>query len=269
MVIILASEPLYQWWITSQPVDSSADARKLDSLITSWEWNLPDSISKKTLQLFAFDPNKASKETFSALGMDEKLAARIVNYRSKGGVFKVKKDLAKIYGMDSTLFLALTPFIDLPEKKQIKKKEKAFSTKPDYVPLERFDINLADTAQLIKIYGIGPKLSLRIINYRDRLGGFIAMQQLTEVYGLDSLAIKNLQKRFFITEGYVPRKININQSDEKTFASHPYVKFALAKAIATYRFQHGEFRQIEDLKAIVSVDESTFQKIKPYLTVKD
>ena len=95
------------------------------------------------------------------------------------------------------------------------------------------------------------------------------MQQLTEVYGLDSMTIKNLQKRFFITEGYVPRKININQSNEKTFAAHPYVKFALANAIATYRFQHGEFRQIEDLKAIVSVDESTFQKIKPYLTVKD
>ncbi len=269
MVIILASEPLYQWWAASRPVDSSTDAQKLDSLVASWKWNLSDSVSKKTLQFFAFNPNKASKETFVELGMDEKLADRIVNYRSKGGIFKVKNDLAKIYGMDSSLFLTLYSFIDLPEKKIVEKREDALFTKPNYIVPERFDINLADTTQLIKIYGIGPKLSLRIINYRDRLGGFIALQQLKEIYGLDSLVIGSLKKKSFIAETFVPRKLDINQADEKKIASHPYVKFALAKAITTYRFQHGEFRQIEDLKAIVSMDESTFQKIKPYLTVKD
>lgn len=269
MVIILASAPLYQWWISSRPVDLSTDARKLDSLIAHWEWNQPDSASKKTTLLFAFNPNIASKQTLIELGMDEKLAARIVNYRSKGGVFRVKKDLAKIYGMDSALFLALSAYIDLPERTISRQKENVASLKTKSTSFERFDINLADTAQLIKIYGVGPKLSLRIINYRDKLGGFITMQQLREVYGLDSVVIKNLEKRFYIAEGFGPQKININQSDQKIIASHPYIKFALANAIATYRFQHGEFRQIEDLKAIVSLDESTFQKIKPYLTVKD
>jgi len=269
MVIILASAPLYQWWISSRPVALSTDARKLDSLIAHWEWNQPDSASKKTTQLFAFNPNIASKQTLIELGMDEKLAARIVNYRSKGGIFRVKKDLAKIYGMDSVLFLALSAYIDLPERTISGQKENVASLKTKSTSFERFDINLADTAQLIKIYGVGPKLSLRIINYRDKLGGFITMQQLREVYGLDSGVIKNLEKRFYIAEGFGPKKININQSDQKVIASHPYIKFALANAIATYRFQHGEFRQIEDLKAIVSLDESTFQKIKPYLTVKD
>lgn len=269
MVIILASAPLYQWWISSQPVDSSTDARKLDSLVAHWEWSQPYSSSKKTTQLLAFDPNTASKQTLLELGMNENLAARIVNYRSKGGVFRVKKDLAKIYGMDSALFLTLSAYIDLPEKTIPRQKESVASLKTKSTSFERFDLNLADTSQLIKIYGVGPKLSLRIINYRDKLGGFITMQQLQEVYGLDSMVIRSLEKRFFIAEGFGPRKININQSDQKVIASHPYIKFALAKAIATYRFQHGEFRQIEDLKSIVSLDESTFQKIKPYLTVKE
>jgi competence protein ComEA len=269
MVIILASEPLYQWWATSRPVDSSADAQKLDSLIAQWKWNSPDSTSKKPLELFAFDPNKASKGIFVEPGMNEKLAAGIVNYRSKGGIFRVKKDLAKIYGMDSSLFLTLYSFIDLPEKKPIEKKENSYPSKPTYAPALRFDINNADTAQLIKIYGIGSRLSLRIINYRDRLGGFVAMDQIAEVYGLDSLVVGSLKKKVFIAEGFIPRKININRSDEKIFAAHPYVKFPLAKAIAAYRFQHGEFRQIEDLKAIVSLNDSIFHKIKPYLTVKD
>jgi len=268
MAIVLASAPVYQWWVTSQPVDSSVDARKLDSLIAALKWNLPDSSSKKSQHLFAFDPNIASKEVLVELGMDEKLASRVVNYRSKGGVFKYKKDLAKIYGMDSSLFMKLHTFIDLPEKPAIEKKEytPSVTTNPSIAP---FDINLADTSQLIKIYGIGPKLSLRIINYRDRLGGFISMNQFSEVYGLDSSVINNLKKKTFIAQNFAPNKVNVNQADEKKIASHPYIKFTLAKAITAYRFQHGEFARIEDLRAIVSLDESTFQKIMPYLTVKD
>lgn len=269
MIFILAAGPMYQWWITSPSIDTSADARKLDSLVASWEWSRPDSISKKTFRLFAFDPNKASKENFVELGLNEKLASRIINYRLKGGVFRVKKDLAKMYGMDSSLFLALSPYINLPESNLARAKENVSMTKPVNIPLDRFDINVADTTQLIKIYGVGAKLSLRIINYRNRLGGFMDMQQLHEVYGLDSAVIKNLEKGFFITEGFSPRKININQTDERVLASHPYIKLPLAKAIAAYRFQHGEFKRPEDLKALVTVDESTFQKIKPYLTVKD
>lgn len=269
MIIILASSPLYQWWIASRPVDSSADARKLDSLIASWEWSRADSISEKTSPLFAFDPNKASKEIFVELGMNEKLASRIVNYRLKGGVFRIKKDFAKMYGMDSASFLALSPYINLPENNPAKEKERQAVAKPLRASTERFDINNADTAQLIKVYGVGPKLSLKIINYRNRLGGFIDIQQLREIYGLDSITIKNLEKRFFISDEFLPRKININQTDERALASHPYIKFVLAKAIAAYRFQHGEFKRLEDLRAIVTIDESTFQKIKPYLTVKE
>ena len=270
MVLILLSEPLYQWWYTSQPIDLTQDSKMLDSLVAQWKWNNPDSVSKKSPQFFTFNPNTASQEIFTTLGMDEKLAHRIINYRSKGGKFKIKKDLAKIYGMDSTFFRSLYSFIDLPEKYQVKESSpKNYLTKPSSTAIAQFDINLADTSQLIKIYGIGTKLSQRLINYRERLGGFIVMDQISEVYGLDSAVIGNLKKRIFIAPDFVPRKININRIDEKQLSSHPYLKYPLAKAIAAYRFQHGEFTQLEDLKAIVTMDESTFEKIKPYLTVKD
>ena len=52
-------------------------------------------------------------------------------------------------------------------------------------------------------------------------------------------------------------------------SSLPYIRFALAKAIAVYRFQHGEFDSAEALKKIALMDEPTFEKIKPYITVKD
>ncbi|MEZ4904304.1 MAG: helix-hairpin-helix domain-containing protein [Spirosomataceae bacterium] len=58
--------------------------------------------------------------------------------------------------------------------------------------LTTFDINSADTTQLIRLKGIGSKLAARIIKFRDGLGGFASSAQYTEVYGLDSLALSEL-----------------------------------------------------------------------------
>src|SRR3569833_3197280 len=47
------------------------------------------------------------------------------------------------------------------------------------------ELNSADSAKLTELKGIGPSFARRIINYRNRLGGFINKEQLKEVYGMD------------------------------------------------------------------------------------
>ena len=84
---------------------------------------------------------------------------------------------------------------------------------------EKFDLNNADTSQLKKIYGIGDKLSMRILKYRDVLGGFVGMDQLKEVYGLDSLVINRLIENSTIQNEFQPKKININTASEKQLSS--------------------------------------------------
>jgi DNA uptake protein ComE-like DNA-binding protein len=142
---------------------------------------------------------------------------------------------------------------------------KSFGKKENSV-IEKFDLNTADTTQLIKVYGIGSKLSRRIVTYRDKLGGFVSRAQLTEVYGLDSAVIRELFKKSFIHENFKPRVININTAPEKELGEHPYIKYKLAKAITTYRFQHGAYNSVDDLKKIVLIDNVKFEKIKPYLS---
>jgi competence protein ComEA len=265
MAAMVLSAPVYRWWLGSRPVEVPENSKLLDSLVASWKWNKPaDSITKESL--FRFDPNTASLDDLKSLGFSERLSRRIMNYRAKGGKFKVKRDLRKLYGMDSILMARLYSHIDLPEKLNTT----GIKHNPVVSPARfaRFDLNLADTAQLIQLYGIGPKLSLRILTYRDRLGGFISQDQLREVYGLDSVAINQLKNKTFIREDFRPRQINVNSADEKELRSLPYIKIHLAKSIAAYRFQHGAFASIEELEQIALMDASTFQKIKPYLTVK-
>jgi len=267
MALLLFSEPLYQLWFSHPETNAAKDSRRLDSLIAQWTWSKHnDSVTIQPVRLFSFDPNKALAKDFRALGLAEKLSRQILNYRTKGGKFKVKNDFKKIYGMDSVIARKLYPFIDLPEQrpKKLPHAEKALPKSK-----EPFDLNQADSAQLVRVYGIGPRLSRRIITYRNRLGGFISMDQLAEVYGLDSAAIDEVKKNSFIDPGFRPKQININQAGKKELASLPYIKFTIAQAITAYRYQHGDFKSVDELTNVVLVDALTFQKIKPYLTTKE
>lgn len=270
MVLLIFSEPAYRYWFTNQELSFSKDSLRLDSLIAKWQWEKLDSISESIDRpLFSFNPNTASRDSLLQLGFSPSLARRIVNYRTKGGVFKIKSDLLKMYGTDTLLFQKLYSFIDLPliaEKKRKEFLKDSFPTRP-IVAITRLDLNVADTAQLITVYGIGSKFSLRIVEYRERLGGFVSMNQLNEVYRLDTTAIGRLKKKFFVSPGFVPRQIQLNTVTEKELAAHPYISYKLAAAVVAYRFQHGYFASIEDLVNLKLLTEKDFQRIKPYITI--
>ena len=197
---------------------------------------------------------------------------RITRYREKGGKFRTKSDLLKIYGVDSAFYQRIYPFISLPEHVAVNKKgAKKYEPRKILVvekAAEKFDLNNADTSQLKKIYGIGDKLSMRILKYRDALGGFVDMDQLKEVYGLDSLVIGRLIENSTIQNEFQPKKININTASEKQLSTHPYLK-KMAKSIVSYRFQHGNFTAVEDIRNVGSIDEKSIQRIIPYLKVND
>lgn len=270
--IALFSEPVYRHWRSSQKRDYTTESRYLDSLVASLEERnvVTDSIQKNIgRKLFACNPNEATKDELIELGFSGMLASRIVNYRSKGGSYKIKNDLLKIYGMDSTLFDEVKPFILLPDAYQ--KKEFASTNftkderkkKPEVV---RFDLNTADTSQLKSIYGIGEKLSMRIIKYRESLGGFVRQDQLKEVFGLDSIVVKKLLEKSFIDENFKRVKLNLNTSTEQELEKHPYINRNEAKAIVAYRFQHGKFTSVDGLQKIQVLSKKTIDKIEPYLT---
>lgn len=276
--IILFSEPAWHWWIRTRKIDLKSDHARLDSLISAWNAetkpldSVPASSEKQKPSYFSFNPNVVQQEDFIALGISEKVAGRITNYRRKGGKFRIKSDLLKIYGFDSALYRGLISFISLPEK--LGQEKKQLVEKPPWVAFkkdrltEKFDLNKADTAQLKGIYGVGEKLSLRIVKYRDKLGGFLHLKQLKEVYGLDSVTINRIAEATILDEQVQIKKMNINTFDEKQLAAHPYFS-KIAKSIVAYRFQHGKFRTVEDIRNIGILDENTIQKIIPYLKVNE
>lgn len=215
---------------------------------------------------FRFDPNTATREQLTDLGMPPRVAANIINYRNKGGKFRYREDLRKIYSMKPELYTELENWINLPIKaglasKDTVKENKTITREKYTKSIAPFDINTADTTALKALKGIGSVFASRIIRFRDALGGFHSRDQLDETYGIPPEVLETLKKSVVITSPV--KTIPVNEAE--TF-KHPYIKAYQVKALLAYRKQHGPFHSVEDLRKIKVLDEETIQKLSPYLS---
>lgn len=224
---------------------------------------------------FPFDPNRLAQDSLLLLGFPPWLALRLHNYRSKGGQFRKKEDLQKLYGFPDGLYARLEPWISIPQQKQAYAprpestagytRRNANKERPKKAPVQSFNLNTADSLQLQSIYGIGPVLSSRIIKFRDGLGGFVEAGQVREVWGLPPETADSLLKKSFLAEDPGLRKLYINKMEAAELQKHPYISPKQAQQIVAYRDQHGPFLQAEDLLKLHLLDENFVKRLKPYL----
>lgn len=128
------------------------------------------------------------------------------------------------------------------------------------------DINEADTLLWEQLPGIGPVLARRIVYFREKLGGFHTITQVGETFGLADSVFNKIQPLLRLGDVSL-RKIDLNETDEKSLADHPYINTKLARVIIRYRSSHGPFRAVEGLKGIALVDDAIYRKLEKYLVV--
>ena len=131
-------------------------------------------------------------------------------------------------------------------------------------PGQQLELNRADTLELRRIRGIGAATSRRIVDYRQRLGGFLRTEQLLEVYGMDSLTYEVVLKYLTLDTGFV-KPLDVNGLDLEGLADHPYVGWNLAKKIVAYRRQHGPYTRGVDVLGILALDSLDRYRLAPYL----
>jgi competence protein ComEA len=219
---------------------------------------------RKTFTLFEFDPNTLSADGWRKLGLRDRAIQIIKNYLSRGGKFRQPADLKKIYGLPREFAARLSPYvrIQVPGKDYREEAPKFKKREPSVV-----DINTADSAALIALPGIGSKLARRIINFRDKLGGFYSVEQVKETYGLPDSTFQQIKSLLKVSPAAVST-VNINTAEAGELSRHPYLGRNLANAIVKYRQQHGAYRSVVDLQKIVLITPEIFQKIVHYLAVE-
>lgn len=223
----------------------------------------------KEAALFEFDPNTLSLTGWKELGLNDRTIKTINNYRTKGGRFYKPEDLQKIWGMPAGFYERVKDYITIAETKSFNNK---YSSNDHYNTIEKVarlkvvEINEADTTALIALPGIGSKLSSRIIAFRNKLGGFYSVDQVSETYGLQDSTFQKI-KVFLRADASTVKKLNVNTSSKDDLKTHPYIKWNMANAIVEYRNQHGKYNNMEELLKISLIDRDTYQKIVPYLSL--
>ncbi len=227
---------------------------------------------KPVPELFHFNPNTATKEVFTRLGLSPKIAGNIIKYRNKGGTFRKKGDFKKIYGINPDTYDKLAPYIDLPEKiitsdnsgntKNVSAHREKEKRKPIFI-----DINKSSAADWQKLKGIGKKRAARIVKFRDKLGGFGSINQVADTWGLPDSIFHAIKPHLLSSP--VIRKININTVSFKELLKHPLFDYGKTQVIINYRYHHGDYHSLNDIKkAGGAFTEDDYRKIAPYLSFK-
>ena len=228
--------------------------------------------------LFYFDPNTLPAEGWQQLGLRDKTIRTILHYREKGGYFRRPEDIGKIYGLSPADYARLLPYVKIAQPAYASAKDAA---RPVYIPYKPYsnayppkapvprsiDINTADTTVFIALPGIGSRLASRIVNFRDKLGGFYCVEQVGETYALPDSTFQRI-KSILQCDSNAVRRININTADANTLRQHPYIRWNIANAMVAYRAQHGDYKNVDELQKIDIIGPDIFQKIRPYMMVQ-
>lgn len=166
----------------------------------------------RRVESFPFDPNTVSVEDLMRLGFTEKQAQAIDNYREKGGRFRRPSDFAKSYVVADSVFERLKPFIDIP----------------------KLDINKADSAAFDALPGIGGYYASKMVEYRNRLGGYSFKEQLLDIWNFGQERYDGLCDLIVCSTPSTP--FRLWQMPEDSLRQHPYIRsWQAAHSIALYR----------------------------------
>ena len=172
----------------------------------------------RKVESFSFDPNMVSVEDLCRLGFSHKQAQAIDSYRSKGGRFRRKSDFARSYVVSDSIYKRLEPYIDIP----------------------LLDLNLADSAALDALPGIGGWFARKILEHREALGGFSYKEQLMDVWRLDKEKYDGLHDLVTVSEKNV-RPYPLWTLPADSLCRHPYIgDLETARAIVLYRESSAE-----------------------------
>ena len=210
-----------------------------------------------------FDPNTYSISDWMYLGLTQKQAAAVLKFGRYG--FKSNEQLAKVFVIpnevfnlikDSTFYLETKLEWPVKDNNETKKEKR----------IELVDLNSASSEELESIPGIGLFYATNILKQRDRLGGFINFEQLTEIWKFTPEKLEEIKPYIKLDLSKI-NKLNINTVTVEELKRHPYFSWNVANSIVKMRKQKGNFTSISELKESVLVTEELFLKIKPYLTL--
>jgi DNA uptake protein ComE-like DNA-binding protein len=206
-------------------------------------------------KIHSFNPNFMTDYKGYKMGMSVQEIDKLLLFRKDNKYVNSAREFQNVTGVSDSLLQRISPYFKFPDwinNKKMLKPYKNYNNEPLIVKENKplLDLNKASKEDLVKIYGIGEAFSLRILKEKEKLGGFVSMEQIKDIWGLSADAVDGVMTHFKIYAIPITQKFDINNASIKEIAQFPYFNYGLAKQIVTYRSMNGEFKTIEDLTKI-------------------
>jgi len=226
-----------------------------------------------------FDPNQLGKEGFLVMGLNEKLASNIMNYRAAGGKFRSKDDLKKIYGMTDSLFQIIEDYIIIQAEED--KSGTANENESPVTILFPFDPNSIDDDSWKKL-GFSDFKILNIKNYQKAGGKFRIKEDLKKLYTVtnedydrvkdfillpDSLTVQALNDNKLVFSDKSNVVVEINSADTAQLSQLKGIGAAISQRIVKYRDKLGGFFRKEQLLEVFGIDTTRFKGFENQILV--
>lgn len=212
-----------------------------------------DSLAKnkpkwKRYEMRPFNPNFITDFKGYQLGMSVAEIDRLLAFRKTDRYVNSAPEFQNVTQVSDSLLAKISPLFKFPDWVNKRKAyAKSVFEKPKVIVL---DVNIATKEDLKKIYGIGDGLSERILKEKEKLGGFVSMEQMGDIWGLSQEVVEKLKQSFKVEKVPAVKRVAINEASVKELSQFPYFRYPLAKTIVTYRSMNGRINGIEDLSKI-------------------
>ena len=229
--------------------------------------SLKKTKNENTYQIQPFNPNFISDYKGYVLGMSVSEIDRLHQFRANNKYVNSAKEFQEVTQVSNELLQKIAPFFKFPDWVTNTKKQPVFETFSNKKKEEINPVNLNEASKedLMKIYGIGDKISDIILKEKNKFGAFATVDQLEFVWGISPEILESCKQHFFVPADVVVKKININNASVKELSQFPYFNYAFAKQIVTYRSMNGIFHSIEDLAKINNCPLEKLKIIALYL----
>ncbi len=226
------------------------------------------SIEKPSYQIYPFNPNFITDFKGYQLGMSVEEIDRLHEFRAQNKFVNSAGEFQKVTGVSDSLLSIISPYFKFPEwvtnKKTSQQKPFEFTTKVTE-KITVIELNSATQEDLIKVRGIGEKLSERILKFKENLGAYVSMEQLHDVYGLSGEVVEEAKKYFVVSDISAVKKLKINELSMKELGAFPYFRYPISKNIVTYRSMNGQIKNFEDLLKVPDFPVEKIEIITLYL----
>ena len=224
---------------------------------------------------YPFNPNYMTDFKAYTLGLSPQEFDRLKDFRTKNEWVNSVADFKRVTKVSDVVLAEISPLFKFPEwVNQPKSRSNGFKQDGRHkgfteLPFnKKTDLNLATLSQLEKVSGIGKALSKRIIDYREKLGGFSADVQLYGVWGLHQDVVKRTLHVFTVKTPKTVRPINLHKASASDIATIPGVSFDLAKEIWEFVVLRGRIESVSELEKIEGLSEAKLKLIQLYLSIE-